>query len=561
MTEPSHDIFGQLILQSGLVDQDTLDEQLAIQAKYREQGKKVPRLGELMAKNGVLTVAQVKNLLREQRNRLTDSPAEPTPDPSPAADSGASVRFQRGTKVFDNYEIKAQLGETSRCVTYKALDRITNEVVLLQVPRQRAAEDTAYSEAFQRAIRKAGTLNHPNLLRVLASGKVDRQLYYVSEFCRGASLRRLLLKNQTVSQSMALQIGLAVASALEHGHAAGVIHQEISPSSIIVSNTGEIKLAGFGKVAEPIRDLKALLMRAGDTPFYVAPEQVTGKGKQGADARTDIYSLGAALYHVIAGQPPYSGEDIESLLLQMAEHEHTPIALMVPEIGDELARVIETMLQSNPEDRYQTATEVVEALRQVEAGAGLTMPGKTDLAHAAVSAAVAGRNTGTHERIDAVSAKPTGRKTGVVEKRSAAAGEQDAETVSAAGRPSWILPAVGAGVVLLIALLAVVLTGGDDDATAPTAPKSAKGAVKKKGTTRKKKKRKKTRTSSQKPAAKKGAPVKPPVAQGREGEDDPVLARRLAAWRAHREATEQRLPLIDLYFLENYLPEDEETDE
>ncbi|MHC4885411.1 MAG: protein kinase domain-containing protein, partial [Planctomycetota bacterium] len=249
MSDGGHDIFGQLILQSGLVDQDTLDEQLALQKAYRDQGKKVPRLGELMAKNGVLTVPQVKNLLREQRNRLSVSSDQQQAVPEP--DSTSSVRYQRGAKVFDNYEIKSQLGETSRCVTYKAVDRVTSESVLLQVPRRRASLDETYISAFHRSIRKAMTLNHPNLLRVLASGKVDDQLYYVSEFCSGASLRRLLLKNQTVSQAMALQIGIAVASALEYGHAAGVIHQEISPSSIVVSNTGEIKLAGFGKVSEP----------------------------------------------------------------------------------------------------------------------------------------------------------------------------------------------------------------------------------------------------------------------------------------------------------------------
>jgi serine/threonine protein kinase len=364
MSRIRNSVFGQIVLKTGLVSEEQVEEALRIQDEYREQGGRVPRLGEVMAQKGFLTVEQVKRILRKQQERRTEASSERMAEEERRERDTA--RSGNGSRRFGNYEIGQVLGRDPNGTTYKARHAETGKTVSLRVLSSESTADPDFVNRFTQQARKAGQMQHPHILKVISAGEVDGRLYYTSEYVPGLSLRRLLDTRSKVDLELGLEIGLCVAGALEYGHARGIFHQELSPSHIIITPEKDVKLTGFGSVPTPIRRLKQLVESAGDMPFYVAPEQATGTGVESADARTDIYSLGAVLYHAFSGQPPFRGESVEEVLISIAEEDLVPLNLLVPEVPEELSQLIEKMLKPDPDHRPQSMSRVVETLDAVQ---------------------------------------------------------------------------------------------------------------------------------------------------------------------------------------------------
>ncbi|MHC4883846.1 MAG: serine/threonine protein kinase [Planctomycetota bacterium] len=369
MTELRNSLFGRLVLQTGLVTKDQIVECLKLQKQYEEQGKKVPRLGELMAKQGYLTVGQVKKLLKQQREQAAKGADEGKKAADASASKSAPAPQAEGELTngdsFGVYEVLHRLGTDSKGSTYKAQHTEDDTLVTLRVLSENTMGDADYIKRFSSLAKKASKLKHENIQRILSAGTAKKKHFYAAEFMEGVSLRRLLESRGKIEPRMALSILRDVCSALEYGHARGMFHQELTPANIILRADKTAVVSGFGAVPEPVRNLEQLVKNTGDVPFYVAPEQASDD-EEAIDARTDLYSLGAILYHLLSGQPPFHGHSVEEVLLQIAEEDLIPVTLVADSIPESLSDLTQKLLALDPEDRYLSATEVLEALKTIE---------------------------------------------------------------------------------------------------------------------------------------------------------------------------------------------------
>ncbi|MHC4871238.1 MAG: serine/threonine protein kinase [Planctomycetota bacterium] len=359
MGELRNSIFGTLVLQTGLVSKEQIIECLKYQKTLEEQGKKVPRLGELMASKGYLTVDQVKDILKKQKDLKT--PQQKTKKTE--EEIGAALQPGR---EFADYQVINRLGSDANGITAKAKNTDTDKTVSLRVLTKEAMRNNEYVQLFEEHALKAAKLDHPNIVKILAAGSYEGRLYQVGEFIEGVSFRRLLDAKNHLETTAAVEMAFAVLNALECSHARGIFHRHLSPSCIIVLPDKSIKVAGFGSVPRPIEDLEELTNTAGDTPFYIAPEQADKSEKVYCDARTDIYSLGCILYHSLTGTPPFHGSSIEEVLLKISEEDVIPISLIKEDLPAELSELVQKMLSLDPEDRFQSAAEVKSELEKIK---------------------------------------------------------------------------------------------------------------------------------------------------------------------------------------------------
>jgi serine/threonine-protein kinase len=179
------------------------------------------------------------------------------------------------------------------------------------------------------------------------------------ELVDGESLKARLARDGAMPEDEAVEVARAVLSALDQAHQRGIIHRDIKPDNILASSGGRAKLTDFGLARYlSSADITQTGYLVG-TPVYMSPEQCRGEA---VDLRSDLYSLGATLYHMITGRPPFSGPTILSILDQHLHGTAVPIAALVPSISPGLTRVVHRLLMKEPQRRYASAREVLEAL-------------------------------------------------------------------------------------------------------------------------------------------------------------------------------------------------------
>lgn len=266
--------------------------------------------------------------------------------------------------------ILARLGEGGMGVVYKGhhtdLD-LDVAVKFLHPQRVRAAEGP---ERFLREARLAARLNHPGIVRVFDCGESEGYYYIVMEFVDGQSLADHIQERKAVPVARALQIAEASARALGTAfEQIGVIHRDIKPANILLTTAGAVKLADLG-LAKIVADLDATVAytSAGvalGTPSYMSPEQFDDASQ--VDLRADIFSLGATLYHMLAGDVPFKGTSLFRILKLVQEADPDPLPPMVP---DSVRTLVAKMMAKRPEDRYQTYPELIEALSSAQRSLG-----------------------------------------------------------------------------------------------------------------------------------------------------------------------------------------------
>ena len=231
-----------------------------------------------------------------------------------------------GTRLGD-FQIMRKLGRGGMADVYAARQLSLGRDVALKVLRTDYARDKDYVERFRREARAAAKLNHPNIVQVYEVGTVDSQHYISQELIEGDNLRQRLDRYGAITAEEAVEVLVGVAAALEVASEAGITHRDIKPENIMRSTRGIIKVADFGlaRLGADVATSQASLTQAGltlGTPRYMSPEQVQGKS---VDARSDLYSLGVSMYHLLAGRPPFEADDPLALAL-MHLHE-TPMPL------------------------------------------------------------------------------------------------------------------------------------------------------------------------------------------------------------------------------------------
>lgn len=266
----------------------------------------------------------------------------------------------------DRYLILDHLGDGGMGQVFLAEHTPMRRLVALKVlPPLMFENDAVARERFMREARAAGTLDHPNIVRVYDLCQEGKILYLVMEYVEGVSLQHLVTKRGPLDVTAACHYARQVAFGLQHAHELKFVHRDIKPANLILERTGLVKILDLGLVRSEADAASGLTKQLDNrsilgTADYVAPEQAMDSS--GVDARADIYSLGATLYFLLAGRPLFpEGRTAQKLIWQRTK-EPTQINRLRPEVPPGLAAVVHRMLQKEPRDRYSSAAEVFEAL-------------------------------------------------------------------------------------------------------------------------------------------------------------------------------------------------------
>jgi hypothetical protein len=355
--------------------------------------------------------------------------------------------------LLTKYEIQDRIGEGGMGIVYRAVQRSMARTIALKVLAPKYAAKTKFVAQFVREARAAGTLNHPNIIQVHDVGEENGLHYFSMEFVDGPTCMQVLREQGPMAPGDALEVTKQVAKALEYAHGQRLIHQDIKPDNIMINGQGQVKLADLG-ISKTFDEAEAesAPKRVMGTPHYMAPEAALGKK---IDHRVDLYSLGTTLYHLLTGKTPYAGTSATEVLKMQVMDPFPAIRDISPTVPEPVCALVERMAAKAPEDRYQTAAEVIEEIRRLESGLGLQ------------AERIAGGDSMVLRRYAA------DRLPGDGANRTPTSGE--AVVPAPPARPAWLLPAVIGGVAAA-AIVAVALlwpsetTSSDSPEPQPAGP-------------------------------------------------------------------------------------------
>ncbi len=266
------------------------------------------------------------------------------------------------------YKIVGKLGAGAMAVVYKARQLSLNRMVAIKILPKRFTENPEYVERFYKEGQAAGKLNHPNVVQAIDVGEAGGYHYFVMEYVEGKTIADDLSAGKVFEENEALDMIIQVASALGHAHALSLIHRDVKPKNIMISNAGAIKLADMG-LARATTDIEAAQREAGKaygTPYYIAPEQI--RGKIDIDGRADIYGLGATLYHMLTGRVPFMAEDSADVMRKHLREKLIPPDHINTLLSAGVSEVIEIMMAKKKEDRYNNIEELLVDLKALREG-------------------------------------------------------------------------------------------------------------------------------------------------------------------------------------------------
>ncbi len=257
------------------------------------------------------------------------------------------------------YELLEKLGQGSMGTVYKARQLSMNRLVAVKMLHPRL---TAKAELLLRLTREAhlaAKLSHNNIAQAIDVGTAGNLHYFVMEHVEGTTIKHEVEAGRVYDEHEAIDIILQIAQALQHAHSRGLIHRDVKPANIILTSEGIAKLADLGMARERDDEEGARAekgMTIG-TPFYIAPEQIYPKEE--IDARADIYSLGATLYHMVTGQPPFPGTKVDEVFKAHLEQDLTPPDHLNTSLSSGLGEVVEFMMAKDRRQRYPTAADLI----------------------------------------------------------------------------------------------------------------------------------------------------------------------------------------------------------
>ena len=299
---------------------------------------------------------------REAAENETVAPPVLSPDQVPTIAPAAPVLSSAAVHI-PGYEILEELGRGGMGVVYKARAERLDRVVALKMILAAEFADTDMLERFQREAKAAAQLPHAGVVQVYEVGEHDGRPYIVQEFVTGGSLASWL-DDRPWSAKQAAELVEAMARAVQAAHDHGVIHRDLKPENVLMTEDGRPKIADFGLAKRmDAADGKTRTGAILGTPSYMAPEQAGGRSKEIGPA-ADVYALGAILYRLLAGQPPFQGGDILSMLAQVLEQEPEPVRRLNPKAPRDLETIALKCLAKAPKGRYASSKELANDLRR-----------------------------------------------------------------------------------------------------------------------------------------------------------------------------------------------------
>ncbi|MCL1888349.1 MAG: protein kinase, partial [Kiritimatiellaeota bacterium] len=263
--------------------------------------------------------------------------------------------------TLGHFALTRLLGSGGMGAVYEARDGVLNRAVAVKVMHKSLGEDPVFVENFLREAQAAARLNHPDVVQVYSHGQENGMPYIVMELVTGGSFDKVIEgRGGKVDAALALRVGMEVAEGLRHAADNGLVHGDIKPENILLDENGLAKIVDFG--------IASLSAKAGGkegevwgTPYYIAPEKVR---RQKADFRSDMYSLGATLFHAIAGIPPFEGKDSAAVVKARLAKPAPNLAAVLTSVDPEAAAIVDRMLQADPQLRHPTYESLIGDMRR-----------------------------------------------------------------------------------------------------------------------------------------------------------------------------------------------------
>ena len=260
------------------------------------------------------------------------------------------------SQVFTGrYQMVRQLARGGMAEVYLARDLLLDRPVALKVLFPEFSSDRSFVERFRREARAAANLNHPNIVSIFDWGEEDGTYFIVMEFVDGRTLREVIRRQDKLQPAQAAEIAAEIASALHFAHLNGVVHRDVKPGNVMITER-QVKVTDFGiaRAGDPGESLTQTGAVMG-TATYFSPEQAQG---QGVDPRTDVYSLGVVLYEMVAGRPPFVGDSPVSIAYQHVRETAPPLREHNPDVPPAFEAIVAKAMAKNRTDRYATAEEL-----------------------------------------------------------------------------------------------------------------------------------------------------------------------------------------------------------
>src|SRR5579862_7356703 len=338
--------FEELAIENGLVTETQVQECIAAQG---------PPGGDGTQTNTIETIMLAKGFMNEDQVRAIKT---------------ALGRLQRDEEKGDalrigNYEIIGKIGDGGLGTVYKARQISMSRDVALKVLHKKWLSDEEFKKRFLLEARLAGRLSHQNLIQVYDVGR-DRGIYYFSmEFVDGETVEDMIEREGPLAQEHSLDITTQIFRAITYIRRFDIVHRDIKPGNMMITRGGVVKLGDFGFVKSKLDPVISTEGEVLGTPDYISPEQAMGADN--IDWRSDQYSLGCSLYHMLTGKPPYEGSG-SSVMRQHIKAELPDPRTINPKIPDPVMTILERMMAKNPADRFQDAAHLIEDLELVKMG-------------------------------------------------------------------------------------------------------------------------------------------------------------------------------------------------
>ena len=268
--------------------------------------------------------------------------------------------------TLGDYLIESRVGKGGMGVVYAARQISLDRTVAIKVLPAELCADREYVDRFLREARAAAHLNHPNIIQIFDAGVAENIYFFVMEFVDGRNLGQILREHGAFAEREALHAIQQAAVGLAFAHSMGVVHRDVKPENIMISQSGLVKIGDLGLAKWKPNEFEASLTSAGTTmgtPFYIAPEQI--RGAKDIDARADIYSLGMTLFHLLAGHPAFGEGSAAEIMARHLSDPMPALRSLRPEISEDTGHLLAAMAAKNRADRMQTMEEVADTLSQM----------------------------------------------------------------------------------------------------------------------------------------------------------------------------------------------------
>jgi serine/threonine-protein kinase len=356
--------------------------------------------------------------------------------------AGSHDSGRRQIKSIGGYQLISRLGRGGMGAVFKARQTSMDRIIALKILPPRLAHDGQFVERFMREARAAGRLSHPNIVSGIDVGEADGYYYFAMEYVEGETLFELVKREGGLEPKRAVAIAVQVAAALAHAHAHGMVHRDVKPQNVIIAAGETAKLCdlGLARSTEEDQSITATGTALG-TPHYIAPEQI--EGRTDVDGRADLYALGSTLYHMLAGEPPFTAPTGAKVMAMHLSDPPPPLEDRVPGVPRSLAALVMRLMAKQREERYGSAEELLADLEQIAAGG-----------------APAHLRPATRRRRSSSKLRRTGTR-------------ETAPLEQVAGSRRWMMPAVAAAALVLVGagVLGVFLALRGPDSPPPEDPK------------------------------------------------------------------------------------------